>query len=185
MFNLFIFMASIFLATATSVSPTSEVQKFIVIDSDYGRLGKLSIEMSKEDILSLNLAVTKKSVTIEGDEYDAFDVKLSDDISISCIFDEKDKIQEISTTSKFVRDERGISVGTPLANVKNKYPDGRFLYGDEDGRYASFLNGSKVMFSFDINQLDEKCYNDHAKDCLIDNDRVFVSKIVLSRDLGK
>lgn len=102
---------------------------------------------------------------MEGEEYVTVNVTLDGQVAIDCILGSVDRF---STASLLVRDEQGVGVGTALHELKATYPGGRLLVGDEDGRFASFVNGSKVVFSLEKSKIDDLCFDAPTEKCEID-----------------
>lgn len=151
-----------------------------VIDSFSGSLKGIHLGMSESELSSLSYPKSRGSVILEGDEYVTINVELAGPVVLECILDGAGNVYKFSTTSALVRDENGFGVGTPLHELKAKYPDGKSLVGDEDGRFASFVNGSKVIFSLDKRNIADVCFDEPTEKCEID-DKIEVDEVVVSR----
>lgn len=151
-----------------------------VVDSAAGSLRGIYVDMSQEELSSLGYPTSTGSVVLEGDEYTTVDVELDEQIVIEGLIDFSGHLYQFSTTSESVRDERGVGVGTSLLELRQSYPEGRLFVGDEDGRYASFVNGSKVIFFLEKDLIDDACFDEPSKKCEV-NDQVKVEKLVVNR----
>jgi hypothetical protein len=155
-----------------------------VVDSSVGSLKGVYVGMSDSQLSSLGYPLSRGAINLEGDEYVTVNVTLGEQVALDCILDGDGSVERFSTASLLVRDEQGVGVGTPLYELKAKYPKGRVLVGDEDGRYASFVNGSKVIFSLDTTKIDDLCFDDPTRKCDIDERKVKVERIVVSKNAG-
>lgn len=146
------------------------------INSSQGSLKDIRIGMSESELLSLNHRSSRRSVFLEGDEYPVIDLKIGDNITLECLF-ASGKLYRFSTTASNVRDEKNAGVGTSLSELKLAYPKGKTLVGDEDGRYANFINGTKVVFQLDQGRIDQKCF-DASRGCHVDEQTKVVGIVV-------
>jgi hypothetical protein len=155
-------------------------QKAYVIDSLLGRVGDIHLGMSESELIALGYPAVRKPVVLEGDSYVEIDVKISERAALACLFDSSGSLYRFSTTSVAVRDEHGSGVGIMLRDLKQRNPAGKVLIGDEDGRYANFITGSKVIFQLDQNRIGDTCFDASAQGCDID-DQTAVTKLVVDR----
>ena len=151
-----------------------------VVDSLSGRVGGIYLDMSESELTALGYPAVRKSVVLEGDAYVEIDVKISEQATLACLFDSSGSLHRFSTTSVAVRDEHGSGVGTMLRDLKQRYPTGKVLIGDEDGRYANFITRSRVIFQLDQNRIGDICFDASAQGCDID-DQTAVTKLVFDR----
>lgn len=153
------------------------------INSSLGSLADIRTGMTEEDLLSLGYPSSRRSVVLEGDEYTVVDVAISKDVSVECLFD-SGKVEFFSVTAVAVRDEKGMGVGSSLFELKHAYPQGKVLIGDEDGRYANFVNESRVVFELDQDAIDLQCFESHQEACDIDSSIEVVRVVVHSGPAG-
>lgn len=161
------------------ILPKIPSQDSYIVNSSAGSLGEIYAGMSKSELSSMRHPQSHGSALLEGEEYEVVKVTLWQ-VEIDCILDEKGNVHRFSTYSILVRDERGAGVGTRVAELKEKYPGGKVLIGDEDGRFASFVNGSRIIFVLDQNSIDDSCFNDLEKKCELDEKGVKVKQLVVS-----
>lgn len=147
------------------------------IESSSGSLDGIRVGMSKRDLMSLNYSFTRRSITMEGDEYDVIDVLTEKDVTIECVLN-YGKVEIFSTISRLVHDEKKIGVGSTLAELRSAYPLGRVLVGDEDGRYANFVNGSRVIFEINKDEIDSSCFESPQGACDLDSNLKVVKVVV-------
>jgi hypothetical protein len=155
-----------------------------VIDSSVGSLNGIYVGMSESKLSSLGYPESRGAVILEGVEYVTVNVTLDDQVSLDFILDEGGKVDRFSTASSLVHDEQGVGVDTALYELKATYPKGRLLVGDEDGRFASFVNGSKVIFSLDKSKINDLCFDEPTEKCEIDEHKVKVERVVVSKYSG-
>lgn len=148
------------------------------INSSRGSLKDIHVGMSESELLSLNHPGSRRSVVLEGDEYPVIDLKIGDNITLECLI-ATGKLYSFSTTAINVRDENNAGVGTSLSELKISYPKGKVAIGDEDGRYANFINGSRVVFQLDQSEIDRKCFDAPQSACAVD-ERTKVVKVVVN-----
>lgn len=153
------------------------------INSSLGSLADIRTGMTEEDLLSLGYPSSRRSVVLEGDEYTVFDVAISKDVSVECLLD-SGKVEIFSVTADAVRDEKGMGVGSSLFELEHAYPQGKVLVGDEDGRYANFVYGSRVVFELDQDAIDLQCFEPRQVACDIDSNTEVVRVVVNSGPAG-
>lgn len=135
------------------------------IDARHGSIAGLRTGMTKDQLVATGHAVIERLVMQEGAEYVVMDVSLGDGVIIECWFDDG-RIERLRTTAEGMSDEKGIGVGSTLAELKAAYPDGRLIAGNEDGRrYASFVSHSRIVFEMDMDALPQACFHDEAVEC--------------------
>ncbi|MBX9402278.1 hypothetical protein K4L06_13265 [Lysobacter sp. BMK333-48F3] len=152
-----------------------------VVDSAMGRLNGVYVGMSEFELSSLRYPESRGVVRLEGDDYVAIDVSIDGKVPIECILAGDGSVERFSTASSLVHDERGIGVGATVRELKMAYPAGRLLVGDEDGRFARFVNGSKVVFSLDKSKIDDVCFDNPVEKCKVDEQGVKVERVVVNR----
>lgn len=126
------------------------------IDSRSGCLARICTGMPEAELVGLHYPFSRKTVVLEGDEYAWIVVSVKDGFAVDVLLD-AGKVERFSTTSHYVSDEHGIGVGATLADLKRAYGSGTLLVGDEDGWFANFVNGTKVVFELDQEVLAREC----------------------------
>ncbi len=161
------------------VTDTGEGEPRFIIDSEFGRIAGVGVGMAERELRNTNWPYRTRTVLDEGDEYKLYDLQLASGAHLTCTLDFENTIARIDSTSSVVRDSQGMGVGSTLREMKLTYPLGRFIVGVAEGRYASFVNGSRVIFRFDTNDIDESCF-DYRQACKIDED-IVVQVVSISR----
>ncbi|MCX7557739.1 hypothetical protein OS187_13100 [Xanthomonadaceae bacterium JHOS43] len=161
-----------------SIDPQSA--RAYVIDSSIGSLEGVRVGMTEDELMDLAYDKSRGLVNLEGDEYLEVQVNLGGDVFVDCLFHDSE-LYQFSTVSRLVQDENGLGVGATLLQLKEKYPNGRLLVGDEDGRFASFLSGSKVLFFLGKDGFDDLCFDAQAQECEYNDRKVTVEKVIVSK----
>ena len=120
--------------------------------------------MSHDQLLALNRPIQARSVRLEGDEYQALDLILDDGMVAECLMIDG-KVERISTRSSLLRDEKNLGVGSHLSDLRGAYPSGDVIVGDDEGRYANFINGSNVVFELDTTVIGIDCFDGQRDPC--------------------
>lgn len=132
------------------------------IDASHGSIAGLRIGMTKDQLVATGYTIIERLVMQEGDEYVVMDVSLGSDAIIECWFDDG-RIERLRTTAEGMSDDKGIGVGSTLAELKAAYPGGRLITGNEDGRrYANFVSHSNVVFEMDMDALPQAFFHDES-----------------------
>jgi len=143
---------------ATSLAPAD-------IDASHGSIAGLRIGMTKDQLVATGYPIIERSVMQEGDEYVVMDVSSGDVVIIECWFDDG-RVERLRTTAEGMSDQRGLGIGSTLAELKAAYPGGRLIVGNEDGRrYANFISHSRVVFEMDMEALPQACFHDENVGC--------------------
>jgi len=98
---------------------------------------------------------------------------------VDLVFDEVDEVYEIVTSSDRVRDSFGNGVGGSLANLKLSYPAGHFILSSEEARVANFITPGHIIFTFDIKDFPEGCF-DFPRDCVYDDTAKYINQVKVS-----
>lgn len=150
------------------------------IDSSIGEVGGVAVDSNQARLESLGLPLSRRTINMEGDEYQVVDIEISEEVVVSCLLDLAGSVHEISSNSRKLRDERGAGVGNTLSELKKIYPNGTLLVGAADARFANFINGTKLIFALDQSGIDESCFETGERECEID-EATEVSEIRISR----
>lgn len=139
----------------------------LMIDTSAGKVGDIRIGMTEAELATLGHAMTRRSIMMEGDEYPVIDVAIREGVIAECLLD-AGKVERCSTRSPGLRDEQGLGVGSRYSGLMHAYPKGKLLIGDEEGRYANFVTGSRVVFELDRKNIDLRCFDPGASPCDVD-----------------
>lgn len=150
-----------------------------VIDSEAGGVAGIAVGMTETELREAGWPYEARTEIQEGDEYKIYDIRLTADAWLECTLDLENILAGIESRSSEVRDKHGLGVGSTLGELKQAYPSGRMIKGIAEGRYASFVTDTRLIFRFDPNDLDDACF-DHRQECAID-DSMAVQAIAIGR----
>lgn len=123
----------------------------------------LTIGMSEEELKAHDLPVSWGTRNQEGEAYDLATVELEPGAAATGVFDLDGKLYSLEIESEGIRDNHGLGVGSTLAEISTAYPQGRMIYGVEEGRHAAFLTGGVLVFRFDPADLADSCFAPEAE----------------------
>lgn len=149
------------------------------INSSLGSVANIRAGMSSADLSALGLPMRSRSVLMEGDSYAVVDAVIGSGAIVECLM-ESEKVYSLTVTSPLPRDEEGMGVGSTLSELRATYPTGRLSIGDEDGQFANFVNGTKVVFGLRQDMFDPKCFDSMAVGCAEPKEVVVVKVVVNS-----
>lgn len=135
---------------------TSEEE--IVVSESTKNVGLLRVGMTVDEIESFQLPFSKRTISIEGDDYTIYDVNITNESVVECMFDFENKVYSFATFSKEIKDEFGNGVGSSLNDLRKSYPDGRLILGTSDGKFFNFLTGTPLIFSMDKDLVPHYCF---------------------------
>ena len=147
---------------------TEEESDNYIIDSQAGSVAGIAVGMTEAQIRESGWPYETRTKNLEGDEYKIYDISLADGVVLSCTLDFENTVYSIESSSAGVRDEYGLGVDSSLRELKEFYAGGRFIKGNEEGRYANFLTGTRLIFRFDHEELDDSCF-DYRQECAVDD----------------
>lgn len=135
-----------------------------VIDSRKGCLAGICTGMTESALIALGYVSSRRSVILEGDAYTIIDVSIGEGTAVEALLD-SGSVDRFSITSPLVRVEEGIGVGVSLAKLKEVFEDGRLFVGEADGRFANFVNGTRVVFELDRDAFSSACFDARVATC--------------------
>ncbi len=162
----------------TELAKSVESDKF-VIDSQGGSVAGIAVGMTETQIRESRWPYKVRTRNMEGDEYKVYDITLSDGVMLSCTLDLNNTLFRIESDSGDVRDEHGRGVGSILSELKDSYPEGRFIKGYAEGRYAHFVTGTRLIFYFNPDDLSGSCYEE-TDGCRVD-ESIMVRTVAIGR----
>lgn len=138
-----------------------------IIDSQTGSVAGVFIGMTEAQIRESGWPFETRLQILEGDEYTVYDIRLAEGVYLKCIIYPENTVYSIESSTSGIKDQYELGVGSKLSELKNSYPSGRLISGNAEGRYASFVTGTRLIFRFNHNDLDESCF-DHRQKCIVD-----------------
>lgn len=152
------------------------------IDSRAGSVAGVTVGMTESQLRESGWPYDTTTKNLEGDEYEVYNITLADGIVLSCTLDLDNTLYSIESSSAEIRDEYGLGVGSTLSKLKEFYARVRFSMGSEEGRYASFLTGTRLIFRFDPDDLDDECF-EYGRRCAIDESIIKAETVVVGKFL--
>ncbi len=169
-------------ASAVSAEAMEESVSY-VIDSDAGGVAGISVGMTETELRETGWPYETRTEIQEGDEYKIYAIRLAGGARLKCTLDLENILARIESSSSEIHDKHGLGAGSSLSELKQAYPSGRLSKGVAEGRYASFVTGTRLIFRFDHDDLDETCF-DYRQECTI-NESIAVQSITIGRHAPK
>lgn len=107
----------------------------------------------------------------EGSREPIYTITAKNRVQIKVKFD-GDKLYLAETDSRNAVGPRNIGIGSQLSDVKAAWPMGKFIYGAEDGGFATYVTGTNVLYLFDPRDLPPKAFAVPRQEVEIPNLRV-------------
>jgi hypothetical protein len=122
------------------------------------KIGPAQLEMTIKDIESLGAPFTREEISLEGDLYPRYRLRIGDDAEVTVTVDAAGKAFEITTASSRFVTKDGARVGMTLSELQTRFPHGKVNRGYADGLYFVFVtrDGGGV-FAFDVNAIGKDC----------------------------
>jgi len=89
----------------------------------------------------------------EGGPYKVYTIATREGVRVELQFEGDGGLYGADTESTNAVAQKGIGVGSTLAEVKRAWPNGEFMFGFADGRYVTFVTGTNVLFRFNPDDL--------------------------------
>lgn len=147
------------------------------IDLSEGTVLGIPLDLQFGDLSNLEFEVDRRQVLLEGDEYDSALIKISSGIEFQAIFDEHSRLYSLETVSELVADIHGLGIGSRLEDLVEYWPNGSFVYGEAHGRFARYITGTQIVFSFNPSGINQSCF-ETRQECN-DTEDLIVEKIVI------
>lgn len=149
------------------------------INTSLGAVGRIQTGMTESDLDRLGYQSERSEVVLEGDTYTSIQLEISDGKNVECLI-ASGVVDSISIRASGILDENEIGVGSTLGRLREAYPEGKLLIGDADGRYANFVNGTKVVFQMDQSNLEPACFEYEVDSCEVGPETKVVGIVVNS-----
>ena len=150
-----------------------------VVDSEAGSVAGIVVGMTEAQIRESGWPYETRFENLEGDEYKIYDIRLTGGALLKLTLDLENTLYRIESSSVEIRDEHGLGVGSTLSKLKDSYPDGRFIKGNAEGRYANFLTGTRLIFYFNPDDLIRTCFEEIGN-CPVD-ESIMVETVAIGR----
>lgn len=150
------------------------------IHEESGFFGRMKVGMTIFDVKTLDLPKKFKTLELEGDSYAAVDVFQCTNGTATGIFDAEGTIVRIETLSPNFLSAKNVGVGSIFRSIRAAYPNGRLIYGTEEGRYLRYVTGTRLIFDFSPSLLPLSCYGAKRIECEI-SDFDIPRKIILDK----
>lgn len=153
-------LAALALALALA-APAASASKEVIVASDgtVERYFGVPVSIDIESVNTLKLKHRRSSLyTGEGITSRTEVFRGRGSVEIVVIFDRRGKMIVIQTKSPRAVDQRGVRIGTSLAEVQALWPCGKLYHGNsiEGGhRYARFMTGTNVLFEMTTGSFDQ------------------------------
>ena len=151
-------------AFAWKDSPTSVVEEKGVVREFYG----VPLDLTIHALEDSKIKFSPGWGTAEGTYYPKAIIHAPGGIELVAAFSDEGDLYMLETSSPGAIGPRQISVGSSLAEVKRAWPEGRFVWGSEDGRYATFDTGARVYYQFSPDALPSRAWDIPSKPVVID-----------------
>lgn len=153
------------------------------INTSLGAVGRIQTGMTESDLDRLGYPSKRSEVTLEGDTYTSIRLEIGEGKHVDCLF-ASGLVDSISISSSGIVDESDIGVGSTLGRLREANPEGKLLIGDADGRFANFVNGTKVVFQMDQRSLQSTCFEYEADSCEVGPETKVVGIVVNAGPAG-
>jgi hypothetical protein len=94
----------------------------------------------------------------EGGEYTYARIRAKDGVEVTVDFDSRGRLERLETSSPNAVGPNGIRVGSTLSDLKAAWPKGGFIYGCEEGFYATYITGTNLVFDIDPKGMPPKVF---------------------------
>lgn len=119
------------------------------------------LQITKDKIKNLPFTITVSYRMGEDGKTPIYCLENRSGIKIRLEF-EANRLYLLETNSAGAVGPRGIHVGSSLREVKKAWPDGKLLYGQEEGGFITYVSGTNVLYLFDPSLL--KSFNPRGLD---------------------
>lgn len=100
--------------------------------------------------------------------------------SVEADVDELGNIYSLTILEGDIEDVFGSKIGTKLSELKENYPDGRFIIGREEDLFANFITPGHLIFEFDVTSFPADCF-EFPKECNYQDGLQYVEQIFISK----
>lgn len=152
----------------------SDAMNFL-IDIKKSKLMNIHTGLQKDFFIRGNLDLIVEEVKTESGIIEIYHLN-ADGVEVELHFDESNILYLIKTSSKKFKDAFENGVGTSLKKLKENYPRGAFVIGEEERRFANFITPGYVVFMFDTESFQNECFT-FPKNCSYDESSKFVKQV--------
>ena len=181
----FVFLSCVAAQPASGAhSPVASDPSRVVFDSnqDVQRFYGIPIDLTLADLKRLRFPTKVRYERGEDSQYSVYRVSAHDGVHIELTFDSDGKLSRADTKSSKAIGPKGIRVGSLLSEVRSAWPNGKLLYGNEDGAFVTFVTGTNVLYLFDPNEMPPQAFDpDYRTSRNIDVPDIKVKEIRLYR----
>ncbi len=93
-------------------------------------------------------------------------------VEVKVVFYDNGKLYLAQTESSNAVGPRGVGVGSSLSQVKAAWPNGKLLYGSEDGRFVTFDTGTNLLYNFDESDMPPAAFDHPPREVTVPDLRV-------------
>lgn len=164
-------------ATAGPQTPSPQTDVRVALSGDVESFYGIPMSLTHDDLKRLPFRVVPREETVEGDLQTYHLVWARHGVKVKIVFDDQGKLYVAHSTSSNAVGPKGIGVGSTLSQVKATWPNGKLLYGSEDGRFVTFNTGTNVLYIFSPEDMPPAAFEQPRKEIVVPDLRVKAVRI--------